>query len=396
MKKLIRITTVPISFFGLLKGQLRFMKQHYLVIGVTSPGNLVQDVINHEHVPFYTIEMTRTISPIKDLMAVFKLYRLFKKEKPFIVHTHTPKAGTVGMFAAKLAGVPHRLHTIAGLPLMETSGPKRKLLNVVECITYRCATKIYPNSYGLKKIILENNFTNESKLKVLGNGSSNGIDTNYYNDENISSDNIIQLKNELKIIESDFVFVFVGRLVGDKGVNELINAFDRINKEISETKLLLVGPFEDELDALSSSSMEVINKNKNIICTGFVKDVRNYFSISDCLVFPSYREGFPNVVMQAGSMGLPSIVSDINGCNEIIINGINGTIIPVKDEEAVYEEMKKYVMDPAMVNKMKSEARQMICNRFEQQLIWNAILAEYQKLETGIDSISKRQNQLSV
>jgi len=166
-KKLIRITTVPLSLGGLLEGQMRFMSKYYDVLGVSSEGsnNELSMVSELEDVPVFPIKMTRKITPFKDFYALWQLYKLFKKEAPFIVHSHTPKAGTVSMLAAKLAGVPHRLHTIAGLPLVEATGLKRRLLNVVEKITYKCATKIYPNSFGLVDIILENNFTNKNKLK---------------------------------------------------------------------------------------------------------------------------------------------------------------------------------------------------------------------------------------
>ena len=383
MRKLIRITTVPLSFFALLKGQLKFIKNYYQIIGVSSSGDLVHDVIKNEGVPFETVEITRTISPLKDIRAVLKLYLLFKKEKPFIVHTHTPKAGTLGMVAARLAGVPHRLHTVAGLPLLEATGNRRNLLNVVEKITYACATKIYPNSSGLQEIILLNKFTNRAKLKVIANGSSNGIDTSFFDPKLISKEGKEELRKELNILKDDFVFLFIGRLVGDKGVNELVNAFVKLTEESPGIKLLLVGPFEQDLDALLPQTNKTIQSNLNIICAGFVKDVRPYFAISDCLVFPSYREGFPNVVLQAGAMGLPSIVSDINGCNEIILDHVNGTIIPVKNTEAIYVEMKKYLSDVELLNKLKSNAREMICRRYEQQIVWDAILQEYKKCETA-------------
>jgi len=179
-----RITTVPISLKNLLKGQLKYMSSFYNIIGISSSGNEIKDIEKEEGIRVIEIEMTRSITPLKDLISVYKLYKTFRKEKPFIVHTHTPKAGTVGMIASKLAGVPHRLHTIAGLPLLEATGLKRWLLNTVEKITYACATKIYPNSFGLKNIILSNNFTKPNKLKVIGNGSSNGIDVDYFNREN--------------------------------------------------------------------------------------------------------------------------------------------------------------------------------------------------------------------
>src|SRR5690606_18602345 len=167
--KLIRITTVPQSLRGLLKGQLKFMSENgFDVIGVSSPGEALNDVEKNEGVKTVGIEMTRTISPLKDLQALFRLIHLFRKEKPQIVHTHTPKAGLLGMMAAKIAGVPHRLHTVAGMPLTVATGTKRHLLKQMEKLTYACATKVYPNSLGLKKIILEEKFTFPKKLKVIG------------------------------------------------------------------------------------------------------------------------------------------------------------------------------------------------------------------------------------
>ncbi len=382
MKKIIRVTTVPISLGGLLEGQLKFMSQHFDIIGVSSSGknNDLEKVSLDEGVPTYAIEMTRKITPIKDIIAVYKLYKLFKREKPFIVHSHTPKAGTLSMLAAKLANVPHRLHTIAGLPLLVASGFKRFILNTVEKITYSCATKIYPNSFGLKHIILDHKFTKEEKLQVIAKGSSNGIDTNRFNPNKDKDQNKkLQLKKDLNILDTDFVFVFVGRLVSDKGVNELIEAFEKISKKQNNVKLLLVGTYENELDPLLPKTIHVIENNKNIISTGWVDDVYPYFTISDVLTFPSYREGFPNVVMQAGAMGLPSIVTDINGCNEIIIEGKNGTIIPVENSDILHSKMLQILS-----NKLKysSEAcRELIVSRYSRQVIWDALLEEYQKLK---------------
>ena len=380
--KLIRITTVPISLDKLLSGQLGFMNQFYKVIGVSSDAPYLKRVGEKENIDVYHIEMTRQITPVQDLKSVYQLYNLFKKEKPLIVHTHTPKAGTVGMLAAKLAGVPHRFHTIAGLPLMEAVGGKRKVLNFVEKITYACATKIYPNSFGLKDIILKEQFCKPEKLKVIGNGSSNGIDTSYFDNAHFSEIQNKTLQQELTISKDDFVFVFVGRLVGDKGINELVEAFKKLAKP--NVKLLLVGPYEQELDPLLSQTLDEIKSNPNIIEVGFQQDVRPYFAIADALVFPSYREGFPNVVMQAGAMELPSIVTDINGCNEIIIENENGLIIPVKSTAAIQEAMHKMIEDQELLSHLKSNARKRIVENYEQKVVWNAILQEYKNAEQHV------------
>ncbi len=381
MKKILRITTVPISLMNLLKGQPKFMSQYYKVVGVTSPGDEIDTIINDEGISVIAVEMTRTISPIKDLVSLFKIFKIIKKEKPFIVHSHTPKAGTLGMMAAKLAGVPNRLHTIAGLPLLEATGPKRKLLDVVERITYACATKIYPNSLGLKDIIIQNKYTKPSKLKVIANGSSNGIDANHFSTKNVSVEAIKTLREELHINKSDVVFVFVGRLVTDKGINELISAFKRLSIKNPNIKLLLVGTFESDLDPLKGKTLNEIENNHNIIHVGWQTDVRPYFAISNALVFPSYREGFPNVVMQAGAMDLPSIVTDINGCNEIIKHNINGLVIPPKDESELFIAMQYLIENPDESQKMAKASRKIIYTNYQREVIWNALLKEYNNLE---------------
>ena len=379
-EKLIRITTVPLSLEKLLENQLRFMKDYYNVTAVSADKERLLRFGKDQGVATYHVNLTRKITPIQDLKALIKLYKFLRKEKPFIVHTHTPKAGLIGMLAAYFAKVPNRLHTVAGLPLMEATGLKRKVLNIVEKLTYACATKVYPNSYGLKQIILDNKFTKNRKLKVIANGSSNGIDTSYFNPKHFSLEENKNLKLQLNINDNDFVFIFVGRIVSDKGINELVTSFSKLVKENNNVKLLLVGPFEEELDPLKKETLTQIETNKNIIYVGFQNDVRPYFAISDVLVFPSYREGFPNVVMQAGAMGLPSIVSNINGCNEIIEHNVNGLIIAVKEIEAIYNAMNKMLL----TNNMKENTRKIIEERYEQKVVWQALLKEYKTLEKNV------------
>jgi len=381
--KLIRVTTVPVSLNILLRGQFNYMSEKgFEVLAVSSSGAELDEVEKRENIRTAAIEMSRKISPLRDLRALWQMFRLFKNEKPDIVHSHTPKAGIIAMLAAKLAGVPVRLHTVAGLPLMETSGFKRKLLTEVEKITYRCATKIYPNSKGLTEYILNNRLTTAKKLKQIANGSSNGIDTSYFSADLVSEEQKVELKKMLGISAEDFVFVFVGRLVGDKGINELVAAFSEISKmdlkeNYSEPKLILVGNYETELDPLLPETLKEIENNPHIFLAGYQKDVRPWFGISDCLVFPSYREGFPNAVMQAGAMGLVAVVSNINGCNEIITEGLNGLIVPVKDTAALRSAMLEMMTNQPVYLQMKSNAREQIVSRFEQKEVWQALLDEY-------------------
>ena len=379
--KLIRITTVPISLEKLLEGQLTYMKDHFEVTAISADVERLKVYGAKHKVKFFPVEMTRQITPIKDLKALLKLVRFLKNEQPAIVHTHTPKAGIVGMLASKLAGVPIRLHTVAGLPLTEATGKKRELLETVERITYRCATKVYPNSKGLYDFIRARNFTVDTKLKIIGKGSSNGIDTHHFDPELFTEEAKYDFRKELRISTTDFVYVFVGRLVGDKGINELVQAFEICRlKQSRAAKLLLVGPLESELDPLEASTLKLIKENKNIIAVGYQQDVRPYLTISDALVFPSYREGFPNVVMQAGAMGLPSIVTDINGCNEIIEDSKNGLIILRKNIEALVNAMLKIINDQQLYLKLKQNARPMIVNRYRREEVWQALLEEYESL----------------
>ncbi|HLP65547.1 glycosyltransferase family 4 protein [Flavobacterium sp.] len=376
---LIRITTVPLSLDKLLEGQLNYMGEFYNVIAVSSEKEYLEAIGKRENVATHHIEMTRKITPLHDLVSVVKMYFFFKKVKPFIVHTHTPKAGIVGMVAARFARVPHRLHTVAGLPLLEATGLKRKLLDFVEKLTYSCATKVYPNSNALLGIIQENNYCPSTKLKVIGKGSSNGINTDYFDDKHFSVEQKSELKKQLNIHEDDFVFIFVGRIVADKGINELISAFSELQQQ--KVKLLLVGPLEQDLNPLLPETLQQIQGNANIISVGYQNDVRPYFAISNALVFPSYREGFPNVVMQAGAMNLPSIVTNINGCNEIIEEGKNGIIIPVKNSDELHKAMLKFVANAEQLQTYKQNSRELIVSRYQQSKVWNDILEEYRNFE---------------
>jgi len=377
--KLIRITTVPISLKILLKNQLRFVNKHFEVIGVSSSGKELEEVQRDEGIRTIELNMSRKITPIKDLVSLVKMIFLLMEEKPNIVHTHTPKAGIIGMMASWITRVPHRLHTVAGLPVMEASGGKKKILLWVEKITYACASKVYPNSMGLQKYILEHNLTNKSKLKIINHGSSNGIDTSYFN----RTDKVLSQAKEIKEnynLKNNFVFCFVGRIVKDKGIDELMYAFNTLFQEVNNIKLLIVGDFEENLNPISEQSHSILEKNKNIINVGFQKDIRPYLAASDCFVLPTYREGFPNVVLQASSMELSSIVTNINGCNEIIKHNENGLIVEPKDKDALYSAMKQYLEDKKLLEKLSSNSRKDIITKYDRKQFFKFLLEEYNKV----------------
>ena len=376
MQKLIRLTTIDNSLDVLLKGQLKYLNNAFEVIGVANDSGLLSSVAKREGIRTIDIPMQRKISIIHDLKSLWALYRLFLKERPFIVHANTPKASFLSMIAAWLARVPHRIYLVTGLRFETVHGPLRLLLKMTERISCFCATKVIPEGDGVKKLLYSEHITKKPMEKIL-NGNINGIDVEYFD----RSKDILAKAAIIKNESNAFTFIFIGRIVRDKGINELISAFHKLSSENQHIRLFLVGVFEDELDPILPETKRLIETSENIIFTGYQNDVRPYLAASDMLILPSYREGFPNVVLQAGAMGLPCIVTNISGSNEIIIPNKNGIIIPKQNTEALYQAMKYCIQHPESVKEMAQEARPSIVSRFKQQDVWRAILDMYNSLK---------------
>ena len=360
MTKLVRVTTIPKSLVVFCSGLLKELHEQegYEVVAVSSPGEELNKLADSEGVRTIAVPMERRISPFKDLKSLWKMWRVMRREKPDMVHSMTPKAGMITMLAAKLARVPIRIHTFTGLVFPTSEGLKRRILMTTDRLTCACATHIIPEGEGVKADLLNHKIT-KKPLRVLGHGNIRGIDLEYF-----------KPMPPLTPPEGrGFTFVFVGRLVGDKGINELIAAFVRLNKEHPQTHLVLVGGEEEKLDPIKPETRREIESNDAIESVGRQSDVRPFYASADALVFPSYREGFPNVVIEAGAMGLPSIVTDINGSREIIIEGENGTIVPSKDAEALYQAMKRFVENPEDVKRIADKARPLIASRYEQSYV---------------------------
>jgi glycosyltransferase involved in cell wall biosynthesis len=378
LKKIIRITTVS-STFRLLTGQISFLNNYFEVICISSPGHHLADLEKNEGAQTMAVKIQRGLSPLDDIISVVKLYKVFKKENPWLVHSISPKAGLLAMMAAYFAGVENRVHTFTGLLFPTANGLKKRFLLTTDKLTCYFATHIIPEGFGVKNDLIKHQIT-DKKLEVLGFGNINGIDLEYFK----STDKILQeakkIKDDLQIKNNDFLYVFVGRIVGDKGLNELIQSFCSINKINKSVKLILVGPFEGFQDPIKMDTKKLIDSNDSIFHVGYQKDVRPYLAASDVFVFPSYREGVPNSVIQACAMDLPCIVTDINGCNEIIENNVNGIIIPTKSIDSLENAMIKIYKDKEFYLKLKSETRNFISRRYEQKFVWNKILEFYSKL----------------
>lgn len=374
---LLRVTTVPISFYTLLKGQLAYMSEHFEVHAASSPGWELTALEGNEKVIVHSIPMKRTPAPVKDFISLLKLWALILKIRPTIVHSHTPKAGLLSMVASYVARVPIRLHTVAGIPWIEYRGRKRSFYRFLEKMTYRFSTHVYSNSIELRDFIINNKLTSPVKIKVIGYGSSNGIDLRYFNRDLVPRKEIDELREKYNL-KGNRVILFVGRIVKDKGIEELLAAFN-ILKIDHNVKLLLVGPYEKARDPISISAEQIMMDDTRVVCTGFVDDVRPFMELADVLAFPSYREGLPNVPMQACAMGLPCVVSDISGCREIVQDGINGLIVPPKDINALKNALHRLLSDGQLYNQIVSRSRAYISERFDQTTVWEGILHEYNR-----------------
>jgi glycosyltransferase involved in cell wall biosynthesis len=385
-KKLIRLTTVDLSLDKLIPGQLKYMSSVFDVIGVASDTGLLDKVRKREGVRMVNIPMEREVSLLKDLRSLIALFFFFRKEKPDILHCNTPKGSLLALLAGLFAGVPNRIYLVTGLRYQGTTGFFRFILKTMERISCFCATQVIPEGHGVLHTLHADHITNK-RLRVLHYGNINGIDTSYFSRKCLEEN----FRSALGFTDDDFVFIFVGRIVRDKGMNELAEAMKKLisEKRSKQVKLLLVGSFEKD-NPLYGDNEDFLRNSEHVKFVGWQEDVRPYLAAADALVFPSYREGFPNVPIQAGALDIPCIVTNINGCNEIIKDNLNGKIIRApyaqqgkRDslmENALYETMKWFIEHPEEVKRMGRNARGMITSRYEQKDVWKEILNLYLEL----------------
>ena len=380
MPKLIRITTVPLSLKLLLAGQMRFMKeQGWEVLTVSADGREVSHVVKKEGVRHEVIPFTRKITPIHDFICIWKLIRLFRKEQPDIVHTHTPKAGLLGMIAANLAGVKIRIHTLAGIPAMAAEGKRKSLLEKAEKWTYANATEVWPNSQGLYKHVVKEGLTNEAKLRVIGKGSSNGVDLKHYNRNALKENHLVAATMRIMPSDEDYIILAVGRLVKDKGIEELVSAFLN-SKIVNRSKLVLLGSFEQDLNPLSPETIKEIQESPKIIQIDWTDHVSHYLALADVLVHPSHREGFPNVLLEAGAMQVPVICSDIIGNRDLITQQKTGLIFPVKDAAVLKEALEFAFVKREKMAQMADQLYLEVKENYDRNYVHGELLSNYQRL----------------
>ena len=376
-QKIIRTSTVATSLNTFCRGTLRDLSRLYDVVAVSTPDHELQEIAQREGIRVIGVPMSRPIAPLRDLVSLWRLIRVFRRERPTMVHSITPKAGLLSMIAAWICRVPVRLHTFTGLVFPTATGLKKRILILTDRITCACATHIVPEGEGVKADLINYNITRKP-LQVLGYGNIRGIDLYHYRRSSEVMNQALPLRKP-----NIFTFVFIGRVVRDKGIDELVEAFSLLHSEHPQTRLILVGRAEDNLDPVSPHTRSTIASHPAIEAVGNQSDVRPWLAASDALVFPSYREGFPNVVIEAGALDLPSIVTDINGSREIIVHGQNGIIVPPRNAQALLQAMTQFVQNPQATQAMALKARQMIASRFEKSFVQKCLFDYYQKILIG-------------
>lgn len=369
--KIIRAVTVSQSLGFAREVMIKMRKMGYDMVAVTSPGPELDELRDKDGFHCVAVPMERHISIVNDMKSLIKMIRVFRKEKPQMVHSMTPKAGMICMVAAWLTRVPVRIHTFTGLVWPTATGLKRKILMMTDWLTCACATHIIPEGQGVLND-LKNGGITKKPMKVLGYGNVMGVDMERFDPSRFTA----------KKDPAVFTFVFVGRIVGDKGINELVDAFVKLHDKHKNTRLVLVGNYEHNLDPVNDTTRQLIDTNDGIDACGpkYGDDLLQMYVDADCFVMPSYREGFPNTVLEAGAMGLPSIVTDINGSREIIENEKNGLIVPSKDADALYNAMERMLLDDKARETMKNNARQMIDSRFERSFVQKCQIEYYKEI----------------
>jgi len=377
--RIAHVITIPESF-GLMRGQLSYMAARGVAISaISSPGEALDALAERERVPVYAVPMARRITPFADAVAILRIYRVLRQIRPDIVHAQTPKAGLLGTIAAWLARVPVRIYHIRGMPLTVATGMRRAMLLVTERIACGLASQVLCVSHSLRDVAVAEGLCPAGKIKVLGGGSSNGVDADErYNPQRVGSRRET-IRSELSLPERAIVVGFVGRIVRDKGVIELTRAWSKIREEFPDLYLLVAGRFEDQ-DPIPDDVGAVLRTDPRVRVVPWWDDMPSLYSAMDLVVLPTYREGFPNVPLEAAAMELPVVATNVPGCIDSVRDGVTGTLVPARDPVALADAIRRYLQDAECRRAHGRAGRERVLRDFRQQGVWDALRAEYSRL----------------
>lgn len=379
MKPKFFITTTVARTLSFFQGQPQLWKTDFEVTAIAAEEDKLKAFAQSEGINYEYIPMHREISLFSDLCCLFRFLILFIKERPAVVHGNTPKASVLSMLAAWITRRPIRIYMCHGLRYQTTSGPLQRVLKSMEWISCHCATRVIAVTQGVANQLVADGLCNHNKIMVIGHGSAGGIDINKFSRAELQG-SIQNIRKDLGIPAEDFVFCFVGRIVKDKGINELVEAFDKLSKEYVKLHLMLIGSEEGESDPISDITKKLIESHHRIYFLGRQNDVRPYIAASNALVLPSYREGFGQVILEANALEVPCIATDIIGPRDVIEPLVNGELVKVRNLDSLYQKMKEWVDSPLLVKDMGRTSRTFVESRFAQDIVRNNYYQEYRRL----------------
>jgi glycosyltransferase involved in cell wall biosynthesis len=379
-KTLIHVMNDPFAL-QYLRGQPTYMAVRGIDCAVVVPrGDGFQEFRVSEGVACHEATIVRNISPMADIRTLARLVRLWWRMRPDIVHAHTPKGGLLGMLSATIAGVPGRVYTLHGLTYMTASGTLRQVLRWSDWLSCRLADRVICVSKSIREVVIEDGICDPDKLVVVAQGSANGVDAvTRFNPDRFSESDFVQERCELGIGPDALVLTFVGRIVQDKGIEELTHAWLRLREQYPHLHLLIVGPME-ERDAVVPWVLEVLHEDGRVHFTGFRGDVDRVMAITDVVAVPSRREGFGIVFIEAGAMEVPVVATRIPGCIDAVVDGVTGTLVPSYNAYALHDAISRYLDDPELRWKHGRAGRERVLREFRPEDVWEGIHAEYERL----------------
>ena len=374
--RLVYAVTHPVTADKFLQGQLAFMRERgFDVTVVASPGPELDRVAAREGVRVVPLPMHRGLSPARDAVALARMTATLRRLRPDIVNASTPKAGLLGMLAARAVHVPVRIYLMRGLRLETTRGTLRTVLSGVEHLTIAAADQIACVSPSLLRAVVGGGWVTATKASVVGNGTSNGVDLERFSRTDARVAEGTRLLEALGVPAGAPVIGFVGRLARDKGIAELLDAFDRVRREIADARLVLLGG--DLGDEAAEPELAAAARGPNVVATGTIDDLAPYYARMDVLAFPSRREGFPNVPLEAAACEVPVVGARATGVVDAVEDGATGTLVDVGDASALAVALLRYLRDPDRAKAHGHAGRERAARLFDRTAVWEAWLELY-------------------
>ncbi len=363
-----------------LRGQASYMRSRGCEVTLCAPeGEQLVAFAASERVSYLPINIVREIAPFRDLIAVRQLVSTFRRLLPDVVHAHGPKAGMLGMIAAWIAQVPVRIYHVRGLPFVSETQPQR-LLRTTTKLTCHLATSVLSISPSMSREVVVNGCCTTEKVKTLLGGSGNGLDARgRFNPANLPAETRKHVRQRLGIADDDIVIGFIGRLVRDKGIVELVQAWRELARRSAKCCILMVGPFE-EGNPVPTEVQALIRSHPRIHWVGQDWNTPPLLAAMDLLALPSYREGLGMVALEASAMELPVVATNISGCVDAVVDGVTGTLVPARDAEALALAIRAYAGNPWLRKQHGLQGRRRVLEQFQQEPIWAATYGEYQRL----------------